>query len=111
MARPFRVFEFEIGVPMDQRLRIIRAALDDEDLALGPKSGSADMVTSVIQAGRCETRVPLTRVMSREDAQAWYASLPPRHQFAPETDGSYVCHAPCGQRKGHPVHRLKEDLT
>lgn len=46
---------------------MIRSALDDEGLALGPRSGSADGVTSVLADGRKTFFVPSSRVMTRED--------------------------------------------
>lgn len=111
MANPFRTFVFERETPMHEALSAIRAGLDDEGLALGPRGTAADMVTSVIVDGRKSFRVPLSRIMAREDAQAYYAALPPRHAFVPTAEGSRTCAAPCGQDRGHPVHRLREEAA
>lgn len=109
MANPFRIFEMGRETTMPEALRTIRAALDDEDLALGPKSGAGDMVTSVIVDGRKQFRVPPSRIWTKESASVYYASLPPRHAFDPTAEGSRVC--VCNADEGHPVHRLREEAT
>lgn len=61
-----RRFYFEPSTPMLVGLETIRAALDDEGLALGPRASSADSVTSVIVDGQSVFIVPGTRIMTRE---------------------------------------------
>lgn len=115
MADRPRVFDFDVGVPMSDALRVIRAALEDEGLALGPRSGSMDQVTSVIVNGRQLFRVPLTRIWEPEAAAMYYRSLPPRHAFVPNREGSRSCgvdvlvNGICGQDRGHPVHSVRKE--
>jgi hypothetical protein len=62
-----RTFETDTSVTMDEALQMIRAALDDEGLALGPKAGQNDGVTSVLVDGVKIFRVPSVRIVTRED--------------------------------------------
>lgn len=68
------------SVTMDQALTTIRAALDDEGLALGPRAASADGVTSVIADGVKTFFVPSSRVMSREEDASMRAAWAAAHQ-------------------------------
>lgn len=65
-----RLFETDTSVTMEQALAMIRAALEDEGLALGPSAARLDHVTSVVRDGVKVFRVPSGRVMTREDDAA-----------------------------------------
>lgn len=109
MPNPLRVFDFDVGTSMGDALRTIRAALDDEGMALGPTTNATmDKVTSVIVGGRQLFRVPMSRIWEKREAVAYYEALPPRHEFVSEGGESRRCAEPCGQDRGHPVHRIKE---
>lgn len=57
-----RRFYMEPKTDMASALQTIRAALDDEDLELGPRCGSQDMVTSVTVEGESVFIVPEGRI-------------------------------------------------
>lgn len=61
-----RKYEMEVTTSYEAGLQLIRAALDDEGLALGPKAGSMDNVRTVIVGGRKVFFVPESRIMSPE---------------------------------------------
>jgi len=69
MAGDDRVFDFDPDVTMERAARTIRAALEDEGLALSP-SGRAGAITSCVVDGRCLVRVPESRVVSPEQDDA-----------------------------------------
>lgn len=69
-----RLFLTDPSVTMEDALPMIRAALDDEGLALGPSAARSDNVTSVISRGVKTFRVPSQRVMTREQDQSMRAA-------------------------------------
>lgn len=64
----------DLALPMPDALRMIRAALEDEGLTLGPRSGP-DVVTSVVAAGVKTFYVPTSRIVTVEEDEAMRAAL------------------------------------
>lgn len=81
-----REFATDPSVSMEEALVMIRAALDDEGLALGPRAARADGVTSVIVDGVKVFLVPCVRIMTREDdkslREAWLRQVAAREADA-----------------------------
>lgn len=63
-----RVFAFPRGTTTEQALPVIRAALEDEGLALAP-AYSHGKITSVLADGLCQFKVPGERVVDPQVAR------------------------------------------